>query len=194
MPFDHFSLFAGLFDRGGPFTISESLLRILSLSVNDRVLDAGGGTGRIATSLRENVGDVLVEDVSRNMLRYAVQKGLKSICAPAEALPFQSESFDRVIMMDALHHVSIKKQAIGELWRVLKPGGRIVIIEPDIRRFAVKLIALGEKIIMMGSHFLSADKITALFTDPDAHFDVTYDEFYLFVIGDKPKKKAVLYP
>ncbi len=56
-------------------------------------------------------------------------------------------------MMDALHHMSFQKQAIGELWRVLKPGGRIVIIEPDIRRFVVKLIAIGEKIILMESHF-----------------------------------------
>jgi demethylmenaquinone methyltransferase/2-methoxy-6-polyprenyl-1,4-benzoquinol methylase len=46
---------------------------------------------------------------------------------------------------------------------VLKPGGRIVIEEPDIRTFAVKLIALGETILLMGSHFLTPDQIAALF-------------------------------
>src|SRR5512137_2137173 len=106
MPFDHFKLFAPLFDRSGPFLVSETLLGLLSLSVNHRLLDAGGGTGRIAASLRGMVGEVLVEDISRSMLRYSARKGLESIRAPVEDLPLKSKSFDRVIMMDALHHVS----------------------------------------------------------------------------------------
>lgn len=188
MPFDHFKLFANLFDRGGPFVISEPLLGLLSLSVNNRLLDAGGGTGRIAASLRGIVREVLVEDVSSSMLRYSARKGLESICAPVEALPFLSESFDRIIMMDSLHHVSNQKQAISELWRVLIPGGRIVIIEPDIHRYAGKLIALGEKIILMRSHFLSAEEITVLFTDPVAQIEIRHDEFHVFVVGDKPRR------
>jgi len=188
MPFDHFRLFAGLFARGGPFVISEPLLGLLSLSVNIRLLDAGGGTGRIAASLRDMVGEVLVEDVSQGMLRYSARKGLESICAPVEALPFQAESFDRVIMMDSLHHVYNQKRAISELWRVLIPGGRLVIVEPDIQRFAVKLIALGEKMILMRSHLLTAEEIMGLFTDSGAHLEVRYDEFHVIVIGDKPRK------
>jgi demethylmenaquinone methyltransferase/2-methoxy-6-polyprenyl-1,4-benzoquinol methylase len=164
---------------------SQPLLGLLSLSVNHRLLDAGGGTGRIAASLRGLVGEVLVEDVSRNMLRYSARKGLESICAPVEDLPFKSASFDRVIMMDALHHVSNQKRAISELWRVLIPGGRIVIIEPDIRKFAVKLIALGEKIILMGNHFLTVEGITALFIAPEARIDVRCDQFYVIIVGDK---------
>ena len=47
-------------------------------------------------------------------------------------------------MVDALHHVADQEATIRELWRLLKPGGRIIIEEPDIRRFEVKLLALIE--------------------------------------------------
>jgi demethylmenaquinone methyltransferase/2-methoxy-6-polyprenyl-1,4-benzoquinol methylase len=47
--------------------------------------------------------------------------------------------------------------------RVLKPGGRIVIEEPDIRAFGVKLIAVAEKLLLMRSHFLAPDQIVKLF-------------------------------
>ena len=46
---------------------------------------------------------------------------------------------------------------------VLKPGGLLVIEEPDIRTFGVKLIALAEKLLLMRSHFLAPDEITKLF-------------------------------
>jgi ubiquinone/menaquinone biosynthesis C-methylase UbiE len=183
MPFDHFNLFAGLYDRVGHFSVDEPLLGLLSLSPSSYLLDAGGGTGRVAAALHGMVREVIVSDISGGMLRRAVAKSLSTVCAPAECLPFASGSFDRVVMMDTLHHVRDQRQTIRELWRVLMPGGRIVIVEPDIRRFVVKLIAFGEKALLMRSHFLSAGKITSLFQDLGAKIDVLYDKFNIFIIG-----------
>ena len=61
-------------------------------------------------------------------------------------------------MVDALHHVINHGQTAREMYRVLKPGGRIVIEEPDIRSFYVKLIAVAEKLLLMRSHFLSPQR------------------------------------
>jgi demethylmenaquinone methyltransferase/2-methoxy-6-polyprenyl-1,4-benzoquinol methylase len=51
------------------------------------------------------------------------------------------------------------------MFRVLKPGGMLIIEEPDIRTFGVKLIALAEKMLLMRSHFLTPDQIVKLFPE-----------------------------
>jgi ubiquinone/menaquinone biosynthesis C-methylase UbiE len=187
MPLDHFDLVAGLYDRAGKFTPTEPLLGLLSLRPNNRLLDAGGGTGRVAVTLREMAGEVIVVDMSSGMLRRAAEKGLPSVLAPAEFLPFASASMDRVIMVDALHHVKSQRLTISALWRVLAPGGRIVIIEPDIRKMSVKLIAVMEKMLLMRSHFLSGDAIASLFSNLGAKMRVVYYEMNVLIVAEKTK-------
>lgn len=175
MPFDHFDLVAGLYDRAGKFLISRQLAGLLSLSPQNLLLDAGGGTGRVASALRGLVRDAFVVDLSRGMLRRAANKGLATVCAPAEALPFPSGSFDRIIMVDALHHVFNQSQTVHEIFRVLAPAGRLVIIEPDIHKFLVKIIAICEKALLMRSHFLPGEAIGALFNGLEAKTSLVYE-------------------
>jgi ribosomal protein RSM22 (predicted rRNA methylase) len=68
-------------------------------------------------------------------------------------------------MVDALHHVYNSRSTIQELWRVLSPAGVLLIIEPDIRKLVVKLIAAAEKILLMRSHFLSRKEISELVSE-----------------------------
>jgi ubiquinone/menaquinone biosynthesis C-methylase UbiE len=185
MPFDHFNLIAGFYDRAGRFIVTERLLGLLSLCPNNLLLDAGGGTGRVAAALRSMVHEVFVVDISRGMLRSAAAKGLATVYSPVETLPFPSRSIDRILMMDALHHVMDQRLAVRELWRVLAPGGRILIVEPDIRKLFAKVIAIGEKLLLMRSHFLTGNEITSLFTVPDVKIGVYFDEFNIFFVADK---------
>jgi demethylmenaquinone methyltransferase/2-methoxy-6-polyprenyl-1,4-benzoquinol methylase len=142
----------------------------------------------VAEAMRSMVREVVVADLSRGMLRHAADKGLATTCAPAEHLPFASSAFDRIIMVDALHHVFDQHQTVAELWRVLAPGGRIVIIEPDIHKFTVQLIAFGEKILFMRSHFLPAGKIAALFTNENTHIQLICDGFNVWVCAEKARE------
>jgi demethylmenaquinone methyltransferase/2-methoxy-6-polyprenyl-1,4-benzoquinol methylase len=91
-------------------------------------------------------------------------------------------------MVDALHHVFDQRQTVTELWRVLAPGGKIVIIEPDIHKFAVKLIAIGEKMLFMRSHFLHAEKIVTLFEYQSTHVQVISDEFNVWIFAEKVRE------
>lgn len=160
--FDHFALIAPIYARVA-YSKTDVMREAASLPVRGRLLDAGGGTGRVASAIRDLVDEVIVADVSFGMLKEAPLSALKPVCGGSESLPFAEESFERVIMVDALHHVINHADTAREMFRVLKPGGVLVIEEPDIRTFGVKLIALAEKLLLMRSHFLAPDEIVKLF-------------------------------
>ena len=110
-----------------------------------------------------------------------LKNGLSLTCSHSEALPFPDEFFERVIMVDALHHVDDQKGSAAEIWRVIKPGGLAVILEPDIRKLSAKVVAVFEKVLLMRSHFLAPDQIVRLFNDPHADARIVEDGFNAWV-------------
>jgi ubiquinone/menaquinone biosynthesis C-methylase UbiE len=157
---DHFGWLAPIYDRVIPPSDLARLRDRLRLPVAGRLLDAGGGTGRVSSQLSQLVDEVVISDLSASMLKRAQAKGkLQPAQAHAERLPFPDASFDRVVVVDALHHFCNQREAVEDLLRVLKPGGRLVIEEPDIHRLVVKFVAWGEKLALMRSHFYSAEQI-----------------------------------
>ncbi len=180
----HFNLLARFYDRAIPFVRLEQMLKVLDLPHAGNLLDAGGGTGRVAEALRPHVSWIVVADVSRGMLAKAHQKDLSATSTETERLPFPDGTFDRVLMVDALHHVLNQAETIRELYRVLKVGGRLVIEEPDFRTFAVKLIAVAEKLVLMRSHFLAPTQIANLFPS-GAKVRVETEENTAWVIAEK---------
>jgi ubiquinone/menaquinone biosynthesis C-methylase UbiE len=160
--FDHFGLIAPIYSRVA-YSKTDVMREVASLPVRGRLLDVGGGTGRVASVIRDLVDEVMIADVSFGMLKEAPRSDFRPVCGYSESLPFADESFERVIMVDALHHVVDHAHSAREMFRVLKPGGVLVIEEPDIRTFGVKLIAIAEKLLLMRSHFLAPDAIVELF-------------------------------
>ena len=164
--FDHFRIIAPFYDNVFGSGNHDKLLQLIGLPVQGVLLDAGGGTGRISQYIKDDVDRVIVADQSFEMLQQASQKEqLITTCSQTENLPFADKTISRIIMVDALHHVFNQNDTAKELWRVLDDGGRIIIEEPDIRNFGVKLLAFGEKLLGMRSHFLSPVKIANLFED-----------------------------
>jgi len=184
--FDHFGALAPSYERFIKPKSPEDMLRIADLPTNGALLDVGGGTGRTAQFMLNNASQVVVVDISIKMLLQAtLKKGLETTCSCAEQLPFADASFERVIIVDALHHVYDQDQTARELWRVLKPGGRIVIEEPDIRNWFVKLIAIAEKLTLMQSRFLAPPKIEALFAELDAKIWTERNGYVSWIVVEK---------
>ncbi|MCK6583750.1 MAG: class I SAM-dependent methyltransferase [Anaerolineales bacterium] len=164
MGFDHFSFIAPLYARV-TYSKTDVMREVACLPVQGRLLDVGGGTGRVASAIREFVDEIVLADVSFGMLTRTPRPALTPVCGVSELLPFPDSSFERIIMVDALHHVENHSRTADEMFRVLKPGGILVIEEPDIRTFGVKLIAIAEKLLLMRSHFLAPDAIMKLFSN-----------------------------
>lgn len=159
----HFDIISSLYDKVMGEPDREFLQDLLGLPTDGWLLDAGGGTGRASAYLRPHVRGLIVSDLSRAMLNEAHKKdGLLPVCAVSEELPFTDGFFDRILVVDALHHFHNQKRSIGELVRVLAPGGKLVIEEPDISLTSVKFVALIEKLLLMGSRFLGSEEIISI--------------------------------
>ena len=113
---------------------------ISGLRRGDRVLDLAGGTGDIAALMLPEVGaegEVVIGDINNAMLRVGrdrltdrgLVQGLRYTQLNAEALPFPDRSFDAVTIAFGLRNVTDKQRALGEMHRVLKIGGRALILE-----------------------------------------------------------------
>jgi demethylmenaquinone methyltransferase/2-methoxy-6-polyprenyl-1,4-benzoquinol methylase len=175
LPFlDHFGLLAPYYDHIFGSDDLEPLASLMASEPSHRLLDIGGGTGRIAQLFCERVAEVCVIDPSLGMLQQGRDKcpsawPLELTQAESETLPFADGAFDRIIVVDAFHHLRDQALAAGEMVRVLVPGGRLVIQEPNIANWGVKMVALGEKALLMRSHFYAPKAIGAMF---DQHKDV----------------------
>lgn len=185
MPFDHFEFLAPFYDRVIRFDRLEKMLDVLALPAEGTLLDAGGGTGRVAEALRTHVDRIVVADISPGMLAEARLKDLVVTCTQTEKLPFPDNHFERVLMVDALHHVIHQSETVHEMYRVLKPGGRLVIEEPDIRTFSVKLVALAEKLARMRSHFLSPSEIAGMVSGNGAEVEILTQDYNAWVVVTK---------
>ncbi len=186
MRIDHFGILAPFYEHFIQPKVPEKLLELLNLTETGLVLDAGGGTGRIAQFLSRMNNHIVVVDQSLKMLRETQKKKeLQPICSLTEALPLAGNTFDRIIMVDAFHHVAHQTHTAKELWRILKPGGRLIIEEPNIDLLGVKLLALAEKVALMRSHFFSSDQIMDLFQSTDAHVKVKKEGSTVWVIVEK---------
>jgi len=110
------------------------------VQTGDRVLDLAGGTGDISALMSRRVGDeglVVLTDINEAMLdvgrRRLEDRGivgnLRCALVDAEHLPFRDGEFDAVTIAFGLRNVTDKDQALREMRRVLRPGGRALILE-----------------------------------------------------------------
>lgn len=187
--FDHFDFLAPLYETFIPPKDPQEMWNFVDLPVAGALLDAGGCTGRVAQFMSGKANPIVVADLSCKMLAEARQKdGLRPVCSHTEKLPFADGTFARIIMVDAIHHVIDQRGTVDELWRTLQPGGRLVIEEPDLRLFGVKLLALAEKLALMRSHFLSPPRIAELLSYPNARVRIETGSFNAWVIAEKTNK------
>jgi demethylmenaquinone methyltransferase/2-methoxy-6-polyprenyl-1,4-benzoquinol methylase len=111
---------------------------VANLKPGDKVLDIAGGTGDMAMAFADKVGprgQVVHTDINLAMLRQGrerlIDKGvlLPTTVCDAEHLPFPDAAFDLVCVAFGLRNMTHKDRALTEMARVLKPGGKLLVLE-----------------------------------------------------------------
>ena len=111
---------------------------VANLKEGDKALDIAGGTGDLALAFSKKVGmsgQVVHTDINEAMLRVGrdrlTDKGviLPTLVCDAEKLPFPDGHFDLVSVAFGLRNMTHKDQALKEMNRVLRPGGKLLVLE-----------------------------------------------------------------
>jgi ubiquinone/menaquinone biosynthesis C-methylase UbiE/DNA-binding transcriptional ArsR family regulator len=113
--------------------LSEMLMRLLPPLV---IADVGAGEGTLSLMLAQRAKRVIAVDSSEKMVEHGrdlvERNGLKNVeyrMGDMEELPIGDAEVDMVLMHQALHHALHPDQALGEAYRVLRPGGRLVMLD-----------------------------------------------------------------
>ena len=121
-----------------PFITRKRLLEILAPAPGERLLEIGPGTGYYSLDVAERLegGTLAIFDIQQEMLdhvlRRAGERGLTNIeptRGDAQALPYPDATFDGAYLVTVLGEIPDQDAALGELARVLRPGGRMVVGE-----------------------------------------------------------------
>jgi SAM-dependent methyltransferase len=138
------------------------LLEILDPRPGERVLEIGPGTGYYTFEMagRLDGGQVDVFDIQQEMLdhvmREANRRGVTNVVAAlgdAQSLPYADDSFDAAVLITVLGEIPDQEQALRELARVLKPGGRLVVGETVVDPHIVTSGKLRERTGVAGFTF-----------------------------------------
>ncbi|HZP45402.1 MAG TPA: glycosyltransferase [Candidatus Binataceae bacterium] len=113
-----------------------------------RILDAGCGSSMIIQSLNNAIG----MDINADKLRFLRRAGIPLLRASAFALPFRDGVFDCVISSQVIEHIPYDELLFRELWRVLEPGGRLIIGTPDYATLGWRMIEPVYGFLMPGGY------------------------------------------
>lgn len=117
-----------------------------------RVLDAGCGNGLLGEYLKKN--EVWGIDISKEMIHLAKERLFDARVGDVEALPYRDNFFDTIFARAIIHHLEDPERGVAELTRVLKPNGRMVLMDTRETLFSRK----PRKAMLGGEHFSEIHK------------------------------------
>jgi ubiquinone/menaquinone biosynthesis C-methylase UbiE len=190
--FDHYQGIADSFmDLSNKYCDNRYLLEIRKyLGKSGSVLDVGCGTGLLLSKLaaKRRIGVDLSSGLLKQLRNKGGDRGLELVQADAESLPFRADSFDTVYSVNLLEHVPHPERVVSEGVRVLKRGGKLILITPngDVGLFLEIADRLKLKAPEGPHHFLGSRKMRSLVPSGKARVRVVNQK--KFVLAPKGPK------
>ena len=153
----------------------------------DRLVDLAGGTGRASAGLAAAGFDPVVVDRSAGMLRRARDAGHGTVRGDAEALPIRDDAVDAAVIVDALHHLPDPASGLAEAFRVLRPGGVVVVQEFDPRSYRGRGLVAAEHLVGFDSTFWEPEALCARLADAGFDPRIVREGFEYVVVGRVPR-------
>jgi len=158
----------------------EMVYKIGNFKKEDKLLDLGGGVGRVAGFFAGKVDDITVSDSSKGMIEKCKSiNGVKCVVSPAEKLPFENGIFDKIIIIEAIHHFDDLGKVLAEVKRILKPGGMVIIEEINAKKIPAIAMMVIERLLGMTSNVYVARDLLSVFQKNGFEMKV-YNENKLF--------------
>lgn len=166
-------------------------LQLLNAQKHDRILEIGAGTGRIAKHYGLKVHDLTLLDPAENMLKRAIMllPHAKPIVGFSEKMEFNDNTFDKIVCYDTLHHWQNQVKGLREAYRVLKPGGLILLMEVDQNNWWGRKVQLFENILRMNSRMHKPYDLQLILEKigyANVIYDPTNNSLTYALIGSKP--------
>jgi len=134
--------------------IMDRIMRLLQPAPGSLFLDAGCGTGDHSARIGRlgmrcvgvDISEQILEDARERVARDGLNERVSFRAEKVEQLTFQDGSFDFVHCRGVLMHIPGWEQALGELCRVLKPGGKLVVIESNLSSIEARLVGMARRV------------------------------------------------
>lgn len=157
-PKEGFARYAGSYDKFEKYWDSfenEHLTPYIESSKGKKVLDAGAGTGRLTIRLHNAGAHVTALDISPDMLAVLKRKqhAIETVEGDVEHMPFKDGAFDMVFSSLTLVHLKNTELFLDECYRILKDGGKLVLVNIHFRKPLILNDEKGKYIIKCYNHF-----------------------------------------
>jgi ubiquinone/menaquinone biosynthesis C-methylase UbiE len=133
----------------------ELMLRHIDTTPSDILLDVGGNTGRITEVYARDCKEIVVLEQKHTVVEYGRKyiPHIKFIEGGVKNIPFPGEYFDKVVASASFHHFPNQDRGLEEMKRILKPNGKMFILEIDPNTGMGKRLKICESILHTGAKF-----------------------------------------
>lgn len=134
-----------------------------SVEPGGRILDVGGGSGQLAHLLADQLdAHVTVLDPTPQMLDHVKRdERVEPVSGSAEAIPFDDDTFDALVVSDAFHHFSDQSVAAREFARVVRHNGLVLVLDLDPDSAPMRFVVIGERLLGEPASFMTPRQMCA---------------------------------